>query len=77
MDTLSRLNDVFREVFDDDEISITRGTTAQDIEGWDSVMHVTLMINVEKAFGVKFRSSDVADLKSVGDLVDLISARAG
>jgi acyl carrier protein len=76
MDTLTQLNDVFREVFDDDEISVTRETTAQDIEGWDSVMHVTLMINVEKAFGVRFRSSDVAGLKSVGDLVDLISDRA-
>jgi acyl carrier protein len=74
---LSHLNQVFRDVFEDDEIEITRATTAQDIEGWDSMMHVTLLVNVEKAFGVKFTSSEVARLKSVGDLVDLIDARAG
>lgn len=73
--TLDRLNGVFQQVFDDDEIEITPATTAKDVEGWDSMMHVTLMINVEKAFGVKFSSSEVASLQRVGDLVDLIDAR--
>jgi acyl carrier protein len=76
VDNLPRLNEVFRNVFDDDEIDVTRETTAKDVEGWDSLMHVTLIVNVEKAFGIKFTSSEVASLKSVGDLVDLIDARA-
>jgi acyl carrier protein len=76
-DRLSRLNEVFQDVFDDDEISINRETTAEDVEGWDSLMHVTLLINIEKAFGVKFTSSEVARLKSVGDLIDLIDAKLG
>ena len=76
-DRISRLNEVFQDVFDDDEISINRATTASDIEGWDSLMHVTLLINIEKAFGVKFTSSEVARLKSVGDLLDLIDAKLG
>ena len=76
-DQLSRLNEVFQDVFDDDEISVNRATTASDIEGWDSLMHVTLLINIEKAFGVKFTSSEVARLKSVGDLLDLIDAKLG
>jgi acyl carrier protein len=76
-DTLDRLNGVFQQVFDDDELDITRETTAKDVEGWDSLMHVTLLINVEKAFGVKFSSSEVASLKSVGDLADLIEAKQG
>jgi acyl carrier protein len=73
MDTaLARLNEVFREVFFDDELEISPATTARDIEGWDSLMHVTLIVNVEKAFGVKFSSAEVAALKNVGELLDLI-----
>jgi acyl carrier protein len=72
---LERLTRVFRDVFDDDELEIDRDTTAQDVEGWDSLMHVTLLVNVEKAFGIKFSSSEVASMKDVGQLVDLIDAR--
>jgi acyl carrier protein len=72
---MPRLNEVFQQVFDDDELVISRTTTAKDVEGWDSLMHVTLVVNVEKAFGVKFRSSEIAGLKCVGDLADLITQR--
>jgi acyl carrier protein len=75
--TMEKINEVFRSVFDDDELTVDRSTTASDVEGWDSVMHVTLLINIEKAFGVKFSSSAVAGLKSVGDLADLIEAQQG
>jgi acyl carrier protein len=75
-DRLERLNQVFRDVFDDDELDITRRTTANDVEGWDSLMHVTLIVNVEKAFKVKFSSSEVAALQNVGELIDLIDARS-
>ena len=76
-DQLPRLTEVFQDVFDDDELTINRETTAADVEGWDSMMHVTLLINVEKAFGIKFTSSEVARLKSVGDLLDLIDTKLG
>jgi acyl carrier protein len=75
--TLERINQVFQQVFDDDELEVSRETTAKDVEGWDSMMHVTLLINVEKAFGTKFSSSEVASLQKVGDMVDLIEARQG
>jgi acyl carrier protein len=71
----SRVNQVFQEVFGDDELAVTPETTAQDVEGWDSQMHVTLMVNIEKAFGIRFSSSEVASLKNVGQLVDLIERR--
>lgn len=74
-DVLSRLKQVFQDVFDDDELTITPETTAQHVEGWDSLMHVTLMVNVEKAFGIRFSSSEVAALKNVGQLVELIERR--
>jgi acyl carrier protein len=76
-DVLSQLNHVFQDVFDDDELSISPETTAQDVEGWDSLMHVTLMVNIERAFGIRFSSSEVASLKNVGELVDLIARRGG
>jgi len=75
--TLSRLATVFREVFEEDELVITRATTARDVPGWDSVMHVNLMIATERAFKLRFRSGDIAGLKDVGQLVDLIDSRLG
>jgi len=74
-DVLNRLNQVFREVFDDEELTVTEKTTAQDVEGWDSLTHVTLLVNVEKVFGVRFSSSEIASLKNVGELIDLIGRR--
>ena len=77
VDRMSRLQELFRDVFEDDDIVVTRQTSAKDIEGWDSLMHVTLMVNVEKTFGVKFKSAEVASLKNVGELADLLDARLG
>jgi acyl carrier protein len=74
-DALQKLNEVFQEVFDDDELVVTLETTAADVDGWDSLMHVRLIICIEKAFHVRFSSSEVAALKSVGDLVDLITGK--
>jgi acyl carrier protein len=74
-DTLDRLNRVFQSVFDDDELVVAAGTTAQDVDGWDSMMHVRLLINVERAFGLKFSFSEMAGLKNVGELVALIDRK--
>jgi acyl carrier protein len=72
---LDKLLAVFRDVFEDDELEISPTTTADDVDGWDSLMHVSLMINVERAFGIKFSSTQVASLKNVGELIDLVTAR--
>ena len=69
---LLELAQVFRQVFDDEELEVSPTTTAADIEGWDSLMHVRLVLSVEKAFQMRFSSSEVAVLKRVGDLVGLI-----
>ena len=71
---MMQLKDIFQDVFEDDELDVSRETTAHDVEGWDSLMHVTLIVNVEKVFGVKFASSEISALKKVGDLEDLIHA---
>jgi acyl carrier protein len=74
-EVMARLNEIFRDVFEDGDLRVDEETTAQDVEGWDSLMHVTLIINVEKTFGFRFRSSEVASLKNVGELADLIASR--
>jgi acyl carrier protein len=71
----TRLAEVFHDVFDDDSIKVTPGLSAQEVEGWDSVTHIRLILTVEKAFKVKFSTSEVGKLANVGDLVALIKAR--
>jgi len=72
---LSQLNDIFRDVFENDELVVSRETTAADIEAWDSLQHVSLILRVESHFGVRMSSAEVADLKSVGDLLDILNRR--
>jgi acyl carrier protein len=72
----ARLAGIFRDVFDEDSIEITPELSAEDVDGWDSLMHVRLLLTVEKAFKIKFTTSEIGKLKNVGDLVALIQARA-
>jgi len=69
---LEELQEVFRSTFEDDELVISRDTSAKDVAGWDSLTHVTLLVSLERRFGIRFKSSEVADLKNVGDLLDLV-----
>lgn len=71
-DTLATINHVFREVFGDDSLEVNHQTTARDIQAWDSLMHVNLVLGVEREFGVRFSSSQVATLQTVGELVQLV-----
>ena len=68
-----KLTDIFRDVFDDDAITISGDTTAADIDGWDSLTHITLLATVADEFGVKFSMKEVQGLKDVGELADLIA----
>ena len=77
MDLMGQLNELFRNVFDDDDLAIARETTADDIDDWDSLMHVTLMLAAEKLFRVRFTSSEVATLQNVGELADLLQTKGG
>ena len=70
-----KLNEVFRDVFDDDEITVNDRTTADDIEDWDSLEHINLVVAVEKAFGIKFNMGEVNKMKNVGEMVDIILQR--
>ena len=70
-----RLNEIFRDFFDDEDIELEEDTTADDIEDWDSLNHITLMAAVEKAFGLRFTMGEVSRMKNVGEMVGIIAAR--
>ncbi|MCH4154116.1 MAG: acyl carrier protein [Saccharofermentans sp.] len=72
-----RLNEVFRDVFDDEEITVNDSTTANDVDGWDSLEHINLIVAVERAFGIKFTMGETVGMKNVGEMVDKILMHLG
>ena len=71
----SKLKDVFADVFDDESVELGPNLTAKDVDGWDSLSHIRLILTVEKTFKVKFSTSEIGNLKNVGDMVTLIKER--
>jgi acyl carrier protein len=72
----TRLTEVFTDVFDEDSIKLTPQLSAKDVDGWDSLTHIRLILTIERAFKIKFSTSEIGKLENVGDLVALIKARA-
>jgi len=70
-----KLTGVFRDVFAEEHIVVKPETTARDIEGWDSLAHVRLILTIERVFGIKFSAYEVNQLGNVGQLADLIRAK--
>ena len=71
-----RLNQVFREVFDEDDLEIFDAMSAADLEEWDSLSHITLVLAVEKEFRVRLNAAEVGKLDNVGQMIDLLAHRA-
>jgi acyl carrier protein len=71
----TKLTAVFRDAFDDDALTLKPETTADDVEDWDSLRHIQLLVAVEKAFNIRFNTGEVANLANVGQMVDLIAKR--
>jgi len=67
-----QLTQVFRYVFDDDELVIDATTTAQDVDDWNSLAHIRLVVSIEKAFKLRFSAAEIGGLRNVGDMVELI-----
>lgn len=70
-----KLNDIFHDVFDDDEIVVHPDLTAKDVDGWDSLKHVRLLLTTEQVFGIKFSASEAIKLNNVGELAKLIQSK--
>lgn len=72
---LHALTGLFRELFDDDTLVLDSHTTADQVDGWDSQMHVMLIVAAEQRFGVKFRTAELESLRDVGQFVALIDSK--
>jgi len=70
-----RLQDVFHNVFGDDELELRDDLTAADVPGWDSVAHVNLMFAIEQTFGLQFHGNELAEFRNIGELKAYLSAR--
>jgi acyl carrier protein len=74
-EVFEKITEIFREEFDDDTLVIVDETNAEDIEDWDSLAHVELVMSMEKEFNMKFNIKEVGKLKNVGEMADLILSR--
>ena len=72
-----KLNEVLRDVFDDETITVNDETTSDDIEDWDSLEHINLVVSVENEFDIHFNMGEVNKMKNVGEMVDIILQRVG
>lgn len=70
-----KLNEVFRDVFEDDEITVEDSTTAADVDGWDSLEHINLINAVEQEFDIKFNMGQIVSMKNVGEMADIIISK--
>lgn len=70
-----KMNEIFRNVFDDEDITLTDETNAEDIEDWDSLEQINLIVAIENEFEMMFDMNEVADLANVGEMVDLILSK--
>jgi len=72
----TQLTAIFHDVFDDESIVVTPELTADDVDEWDSLAHIRLVLAIEKKFGLKFSAAEVGRLKNVGEFVSLIQSKA-
>jgi len=70
--TIAVLIPIFREVFDIDDLEIDSLTSAKDVDGWDSLNHIRLVVTIEKELGIRFTTGEISDLQNVGEMAELI-----
>ena len=72
---LKTVQDIFRDILDDEEIVLEDSTTADDVEGWDSLTHIQLIVAIEKQFKIKFNSKEILSWRNIGEMLDSIAAK--
>ena len=75
MNIISQLNEIFIDTLDLDEVNLQRETTAHDIDEWDSLSHILLIVAIEKHFKIKFTSREIQSWKNVGEMIDCIETK--
>ena len=73
---LNLLQPIFQEVFDDDDLLIESSTAAADVDGWDSLAHIRLVVAIEREFNMRFSASEISDLENVGEMCNLIISKS-
>jgi acyl carrier protein len=76
-DIYTRITPIFHDIFDDDDIVLSSELSAGDVEDWDSLTHIRLIVAVEKELSIKFSASEISNLLNVGDFVNLINEKLG
>ena len=74
---IEQLNLIFKNILDNDDVVVNYNTTASDIEEWDSLTHIQLVVAIEKHFKIRFKSSEISAFKNVGEMVKAISSKLG
>jgi acyl carrier protein len=71
----SKVQEIFRDIFDEDDLMITDSTNSDEIEDWDSLNHINLVSAIEQEFGIKFTLIELISLKNVGEMIDLMTLK--
>ena len=69
---LKKVQDIFKDVLEDEDIELSYNTTSDDIEGWDSLNHILLIVEIEKEFNFKFKLEEIRSFKNIGEMCDII-----
>lgn len=77
IEIIKKLGNIFQDVFDDENLMISSDTTAEDIEDWDSLAHINLIVAIENDFNIKLTLGELQDLQNVGDMIGLIGKKVG
>ena len=75
MEIEKNLQEIFQDIFDDDTIELFDDMNANDIEDWDSLTHIQLIVQIEKSYGIKFTTGEVASVKNVGGFISLVQEK--
>jgi acyl carrier protein len=72
---LAQLSAIMQEVLDDPEVKLTPATTADDVDGWDSMSNIMFVVEIERRFGIKFNTAEIEEMRNVGDMLNIITAK--
>lgn len=72
---VAKVQEIFKDILEEEEIELKDNTTANDVDNWDSLTHILLVVAIEKAFNIKFTSKEILSWKNVGEMIDSIQAK--
>lgn len=75
MEIIEELQEIFREIFDDEDLVLSRETTSDDIEDWDSLTHMQLIVEIEKKYNIKFTIAEIKKAADVGEFIEIIKGK--